>query len=466
MDAAPPQYKTRPGVRLRIRAARWLVLLALVGCGPDPPRNLLIVSLDTVRRDHVSTYGYARATTPTFDRLAAQGAVFDRAFAQFTSTVASHTSMFTGLYPHTHRNEFGRELAAEQRTLAEILRDAGFRTAAFVSGFTMRGQAETVGRGFEIYDDEFEGPRRHGGQTLQRALTWLERRSSNERFFLFVHFYDAHGPYLASPEFFGRMRSSDPGRPLEWIPPYQRQHDERGQPLESLQQFVDRYDSQIRFLDELVSILAAEAGEEQTLIVILSDHGETLGDREEQLNLDHGKAVFEEQTAIPLVFHGPGIEPIRVLDLVETVDLLPTLLPMLGVEVPSELKVQGHDLFRQAASTADEHTQEPIFASCHALPAYYQPLGYSLRAGELIHSVRGPRWKLIRYPGTEEDYVELYDLEADPGELMDVADAQPAVRSRLLATLDSWLALGGEPAIAPRARAEDLESLRALGYVE
>jgi arylsulfatase A-like enzyme len=445
---------------MRVQTVSIALLLVLaLGCERNDARNLLLVSLDTVRRDHLPTYGYGRATAPRTDALAQRSVVFENAFAQHANTHPSHASMFTGLYPHVHGSMINGEiLRREPWTLAQILGEGGFRTAAFVSGATMLA-ATGLDRGFADYDDAVTGLRRPGRETARRAVEWLRALPAEERFFLVVHLFDAHGPYRPRAPHTDRFRAPDPGPVLDRIPHYQRLSDPEGRPEVHLNGYVDRYDATIRYQDDQVGLLLDALDLDRSVVVILSDHGETLGERYHPL--DHGARVFDEQIRIPLIVHAPGLEPRRVQDLVQTVDLLPTLLELLHVPAPPDLEVQGRSLVPLLQGQRIEPLS--VFSSAVTLPKRYDR-SYRLKPGRQLHALRTERWKLIVYPGVEEDYVELYDLERDPGETRNRADAEPRIRDELHARLRQWLALG-RPEAAPEVDPGLRRYLEDLGYV-
>jgi membrane-anchored protein YejM (alkaline phosphatase superfamily) len=239
--------------RARRRArplASLLPLLALLpACARQEPAplSLVMVSLDTVRADHLPTYGYARPTAPQLDALARRAVVFDNAFAQHVNTQPSHASMFTGLYPLAHGVlGNGRRLSSEPLTLAQLLTRRGYRSAGFVSTVLLNGRFSGLSRGFEHWDDAFPGPRRKGRETVRRALAWLGGLRPEEPYFLFVHLYDVHGPYLPRSEYARLFRSADPGPLLADVPGYQLEGVAVGSEPAHLNDFVDRYDALIR----------------------------------------------------------------------------------------------------------------------------------------------------------------------------------------------------------------------------
>jgi arylsulfatase A-like enzyme len=423
----------------------------------------VLISLDTVRRDHLPTYGYERYTAPFLDSLARRSIVFDQAFSQDTNTNPSHTSMLTGLYPHVHGSYAnGVPLAPDQITLAGILAGVGFRTGGFVSGATMQDEAAGLARGFEVYDDEFTGYRRDGRETAERARQWLRRLRRGERYFLFLHLYDAHGPYQPKGEYADLFHSEQRGTKLRRIPDYQKLRKAGGRLERHVNSYVDRYDAMIRYLDDCVAAVLETVDLDRTIVVIVADHGETFDERYGVLG--HGAAVYDEQTRIPLMIHVPAVAAGRNGDLTETVDLVPTLLELLEIERPPFRPVQGRSLV-SAMLGRDSAVRDHVFSSARAAESHYVDRLYRLDARRRIHSVRSARWKLILYPGIDDDYVELYDLTADPLERASVADQHPELRDGYLELLREWLE-GGAKNPPPELNSELREKLESLGYVE
>ncbi len=443
-------------------------LLAASGCarqpGPDAapvPRNLVLVSLDTLRRDHLSTYGYRRPTSPGLDRLAASSVVFERAFTQATNTEPSHLTLFTGVLPDRHHVwGNGRPFKGEQPTLASLLDAAGFRTAGFVSGLTMQWQSN-VGVGFEFYDDKFPGGRRNGGVTVDHALKWLRGPQAKTPYFLFVHLFDVHGPYYPPPGFANRFHSPGPRRPIGRLPKYQIQMHPAGVVVTDSNYYVDRYDEVIRYEDSLVTRLLAAVDLRTTIVVVLADHGESLDER--YWKLDHGGSVFDEQMRVPLILHVPGWQARRVRGMVGLVDVMPTVLELLRVKADPKLRLEGRSMVPYLTKGAPPpRTAVVAVAQVHA--ERLVPLHYDLDDRRCIIGLRDGRWKVIHFPGKATDYAQLFDVAADPGELHDLAARRPARRDRMLRQL--------AVEIDPRQRQQKADSdrqleeqLRSLGYV-
>ncbi len=458
---------------LNLERVNWLIGLfvlltptLLIGCwGKTESRpNLLVITLDTTRQDHLGLYGYDRDTSPELESLAKDSVVFDSAFAQETSTAPSHASMFTGQYPFNHgvvANEF--RLAPESATLAEILAANGYRTGGFVSGWTLAARTSGLDRGFLIYDDEVPEARRLGAETVVRALEWLGAEST-EPFFLFVHLFDTHGPFSSPPEFQQMFHSETPGTRLGLIPEYQQMRDAEGQPVDTVSPYVDLYDGSIRFADTLIAALLDAVDLDTTVVVVAADHGESLSER--YWSVDHGGHVFDEQTRVPLLLHAPGLEQRRVGALVETVDLMPTLLQLLEIDLPAQAAVAGRSLVPLITGDRDEW-RRVVFSSAKAVSLRYEDRGYDLNPARKIYSARSRDWKLINYPGMDQDYWELYDLQSDPMERHDVAAQYPERVEELRIALANWLRTARRTQFQPvELSEEERQKLLALGYLE
>lgn len=460
--------------------SRLLGFLVVLGCSREAPRHLVFISLDTVRHDHLSVYGYFKETTPRLKAYTRGGSVFTNAYAQSTLTNPSHGSMFTGLYPATHGNLVNESRLSEQQlTLAEILSGEGFRTAGFTSGYPLNAQISGLDQGFEVYDDKLQKKepggaglrkfRRTGEATLEHALAWLQAPGERQRTFLFVHLYDAHGPYLPRAEYLDELPRSTPGPPLEHIANYQRVTEGEWPPIHSLNEYVDRYDAQLRYLDDQIATLLEAIDLTRTVVVIVGDHGETLGERiSTWWALNHGGRVFEEQTRIPLILLTPFRTRSQIDDVVQTVDLLPTLLEVLGINPEQELNIQGRSLVPLLNGDTWADSDRFVFSSSGTEPGPFPNQDYALDTTRPTFSIQDRRWKLVVYPGLQEDYLELFDLGEDPSETRNVIDDHAVVRERLYSGLAANLEATGAPGgnSDPELSAEQQEALRALGYLD
>jgi arylsulfatase A-like enzyme/Tfp pilus assembly protein PilF len=396
------------------------------------PLNVLLITLDTTRADHLGCYGFSQAATPNLDRLALEGVRFARAYCPAPLTLPSHSSILTGLYPATHgvRNN-GHDLAPKWRTLAEILKGHGFATAAFVSSFSVDSRFG-IGRGFDVYDDTFQpqaplkgaNAERRAEETFARFSRWLDKRGP-DRFFAWVHYYDPHLPYDPPSPY----KEGSPGRP---------------------------YDGEIAYMDHYVGAvlqaLEAKGLRGQTLVVVAGDHGEGLGDKVET---GHGIFLYDETLRVPLLFHNAGAfpRPRAVESAVRLVDVAPTILETLGLGAEAA-GMDGQSLLTRIKD------KSPADLDC-LIESFYprENFGWS----ELVGIVSGP-WKYILAPRPE-----LYDLKTDPGEKTDLAGSSPAKAVELRKKLEEELlrlsapatATGGQAAV----RTDDRERLRSLGYV-
>jgi arylsulfatase A-like enzyme/Tfp pilus assembly protein PilF len=402
---------------------------------PGAPRNVLLVTIDTLRADHVGAYGYAAAQTPRLDALAASGMRFERATTVAPLTLPVHSSLLTGTFPAWHgvRDNGGFYLGDEQTTLAEVLKGRGYRTGGFVASFVLDRRWGTS-QGFDRFFDEFDLDRfkdslgmdaiqRPGNEVVDQALAWLGAAKDDRPFFAWVHLYDPHAPYEAPEPYRSRFPATQAGA----------------------------YDAEIAFADaqlgRLFDALSADGRLADTLVVVAGDHGEMLGERAEQT---HGFFIYEPVTHVPLVMAGPGVPARVVPDQVRVVDVMPTVLARLGVPAPSA--VQGRDLAPLARGE-----RMALFAHSESwYPRYHY--GWSE-----LRSVQDGRYKLIHAPRPE-----LFDLSDDPREARDLAREQPArvaTLTRALEEMESAVA-GTAAAAGPRAMdAETEERLAALGYV-
>ncbi len=420
-----------------------IVLTAVVvmaGCGRAPRLNVLLVTFDTTRADHLPAYGFAGVATPTLDALAAEAVLFERAYSSTPMTLPAHTTILTGRFPPGHgvRDNGLFTVAPEVTTLAEILRSAGYRTAAAVGAFPLVGKFG-LDQGFELFDDrldrvheDFRGVRQRprGGlffeerqaQRVNEAIyPWLEAHRE-EPFFLWVHYFDPHQP-LAPPRPYDQLYGND------------------------------LYLGEIAYADEALGTLFAALRRDgvwdRTVVVFTADHGEGRGEHHE---LTHSYLLYDSTLHVPLIIRAPGEGGARrVASPVRHVDILPTVLELLGRAAPADI---------DGVSLVPHLQGEPVRRSP---PHYAETLSPRLAHGwgELRAIIDGD-WKYIHGPRPE-----LFDLAADPREVTDRSDAEPARAASLRDTLTSVLATIA--AAAPQApQAPDVETrrrLEALGYL-
>jgi choline-sulfatase len=391
--------------------------------------DVLLITIDTLRADHVGCYGHLRAQTPNIDRLSREGVLFSDAVSQVPLTRPSHVSIFTGLFPFRHgvHDNVAPSLESKFPTLAEILKRHGFETAAFVASFVVNAQSG-LNRGFEVYRDEFDPRKQPGnfalnlekraGEVYDEFAEWMRKPAAKPRF-AWVHLYDPHFPY-------------DPPSPYST-------------------RFADRpYDGEVAYADAVVGKIL-RLTDPKTLVILTSDHGESLGEHGENA---HSFFIYDSTLRVPLIFRWSSVLPAgrKVSGQVRLVDLFPTVLDLLSL--PPQSDISGVTLKPWLLGRA---------AAPPSLTSYcetYMPLlhfGWSRLLG-----VRITGWKYIDAPRPE-----LYDLTRDPAEHTNVLASHPERQKEL----GRWLTETGaerniEPAAgkAPDLDPEQMEELASLGY--
>jgi len=396
------------------RAGCLLGLFLLAACRGEPQRhcNVLFITLDTFRADRISS------ATPALFRLSREGVRFDAADSPVPLTLPAHASLLSGLLPLHHglRNNGIGTFPANRDTLATLFNRSGYRTGAFVGSFILDHRFG-LDRGFERYDDEiardssdgsgtFEAER-PAGVVIDRALSWL-RETDARPFFAWVHLYDAHAPYAPPP-------------------PYPQS-----------------YDGEIAYVDAQVARLLAAVDRGNTIIVIAGDHGESLGAHGE---LTHGLLLYEPTLHVPMIIAAPSLAAHAVRTPVSTTDIAPTIASLAGTTFANA--VDGHDL---AADLRAE--REPRAEAVYAETKYPATFGWSELA-----SLRTGTAKLISAPSPE-----LYDLDRDPGETVNVMTAQRRTYRDLTAHLEQ-LRVTSVAAAPTTVDAETRAKLASLGYV-
>ena len=449
-------------------AAAWLAACSdepgpgAPGAG-EPPKNLILISLDTVRRDRLSAYGYAKPTSPALRRVAEQGIRYERAVTVSPWTIPSHYTLFTGLYPNRHGVwDYKQALDEEIPTLAQLLAADGMRTFGVVSTQAIKS-AKSFGRGFERfrYISEWrtgESGRRFiynpGVEVTDLGLFWLDE-IGDAPFFLFLHYYDAHSDYSPQPRF--RRAFVEPyggelkGRNAELL---QVRKGVRQLDAADVAFLSQLYDAELRQLDDEIGrvtrYMEKHGLDENTLLVIVSDHGEEFMEHGKIL---HGTSYYDETIAIPLILRGPGLpRGLRVEALTSLIDLPPTILSVLGREIPPDM--QGIDLSADWAPGRSRARRPLVFAEAdwqNEVPALYR-------------MVRDERYKLIF--NTRDESAELYDMHADPAEAHDVSEKLPERTAQMRAAARAYMSDEYRAESTEEPSPEALEQLRALGYAD
>lgn len=450
---------------------RWfwifLAILALT-CTREPKPNLVVITIDTLRADHLSCYGYPKPTSPRIDDLAAKGVLFEKTFSPEPQTLPSHTSIFTGMHPRHHKS-ITHESQVDDKlvTLAEILKSRGYKTAAFISSHALDSKYNLT-QGFDTYweiQKEYGLAVRQNSHargidlTTDAVLSWLKDHQG-DRFFLWVHWFHPHRPYIPPEEY--RSRFAGPyrenvGSAPDFIMKVWREKIHL--PQEDVDYLRGCYDGEIAFTDYQVGRLLDELGSlglmGNTIIVLTSDHGEILYEHEYYFGHDIG--LYDECLWVPLVFYGPGIigEHVRIGEPVESVDIMPTLLDLLELEKP-----QGMDGKSLLPLIAGGKRQSPtyFFSETFPFPEKEQPR----------HAVRIQNAKLIwKETKTGEIEKQFFDLSKDPAESINVYSAQDPLCAKLDSILKGWIEpLGLHPAPIPSARQTGRwRILKSLGYV-
>jgi arylsulfatase A-like enzyme len=431
---------------------------------------VLLVSIESLRADHVGCYGYRRPTTPSIDRLAAEGTRYAAAYSVTSWTLAAHASLFTGLYPSAHRViEPRHRLAESYVTLAETLGGAGYQCAAFVSGPFLR-RPFRLDQGFEIYDEEASSPTQeeaHADVTNpemeEKLLRFLrERRDPSRPFFLFAYFWDPHFDFLPPPPY-DTLFAPDGARPFDLTGFLENPRIREGMSAEDLAYVVSQYDGEIRCTDDLLGRLfeTLRAGGlwENTIVVVTADHGEEFFEHGAK---GHKNNLFAETVRVPLVVKWADGRPAAVdSGLSGLVDLHATLAAAAGLEPPP---TNGRDL-----SAAPRSASDPLFQELVTTIYGRAPSGRPTKESEQWWGVRMGSYRLVSVRERNSSF--LYDVGSDPAERLPLGIDRADLFERYSALFAPWharmrtLAAGhpsaGEAVLAP----EEIERLRSLGYV-
>jgi arylsulfatase A-like enzyme len=454
------------------------------GCAGRHQTSLVLITIDTLRADHLGCYGYSRPTSPRIDRLAREGALFERIFASLPRTTQSIASILTGRYPRGHgARGLYATLAATNLTLAEILKAEGYATGAVVSNVFLR-----PGRGFEQGFDHYDNPetRWDGNSAFEitaEALRWLRHREAGAPFFLWVHYLDPHWTYEPDPPY-GRAFDPDYDGPFTLYDDWRARRLTKGQAIfenrltpRQVEHVVALYDGEIARTDAAVGALldALDRLPQPALVALTSDHGESLGEHE--YYFAHGEYLYDPGLRVPLVLRLPGSIPagLRVDALGQNIDIAPTVLAVLGIDrlqsvdgrplllPPGRGPAEAASLFRAAPGRARAFAESDYQLIHPENPRYFIPGP----AGKWSAVFDGRR-KLIHIPRPGGAFLELYDVAADPGETRNLEGDGALVeeRGRLLRELLRFTDYDAGTGIDPRSLdPKQRERLRSLGYI-
>lgn len=433
-----------PGLRVS-----YLCLVLLTGSSALTATSasstpVILISIDTLRADHLSSYGDRHARTPNIDSLGEGGTVFRQVSSQIPLTLPSHFSLFTSSYPFSNRvEENAEQCPANAATLARVLHDRGYRTAAFIGAVYLERELG-FDQGFDFYDSPFSftafsslagsmffgdrnsnplhaRDRRDGPLVVRAALQWL-RENRNQPAFAFLHFFDLHQPYRLPASFPRRAGLTD-------------------------------YDAELEYIDQLIGAfrgaLVRDGWWDRSLVMLVSDHGEGLGEHGEQT---HGYFIYQSTLHVPLIVHWPsgsGDRPRSVEQPAGLIDVAPTILDFLHIPAPTSFA--GRSLLPSLHGAGDG-------ADVYGESTYsHDAFGWAV-----LRSLRAGKYKYIAAPKPE-----LYDLETDPGEMKNVIAAHPAETKTLQERLEKLMAshAPARPASANSLSPEKLRALQSLGYI-
>jgi choline-sulfatase len=448
-----------------IAAVSCLVLVAqalLTGCsqpGPAPDTPVLLVTVDTLRADHLGCYGCQRPTSPHLDRLARSGHLFMDALCPMPTTTPSHAALLTGRHPRSLGVLYnGAVMPQSAVTLAEVLEGRGYATAAFVGAYPVHSEF-----GFDQGFQHFSGTEleREADQVVDEAIHWLSQQDGSP-FFLWVHLWDPHIPYYAPEEYRERFQVPSLELPLKFA--FVRRPGDVT--AEMVQKTVAAHDAEIGWTDHnlgrLLAAMKSRGYFHRSLIAVTADHGESMAELLERRAyvFDHGEFLYRHQLAVPLLIRMPG-EPVSdgaVLHRgpVSLLDLMPTILDLLGLDTPGN--TEGRSLQPLMAGGSLPH---------RAVIAQRRPFTRPPRpflAGEQ-YSVTSGNWHLLTATGGNP---ELFDLAVDPGETENRYAEEQAVALRLLGLLQAWQKGAEAPPVGDLPDQDPVvrERLRLLGYTE
>lgn len=451
------------------------IIFNLILCNADnyrrPGYNVILISLDTLRSDHLGIYGYPKNTSPHIDQLARKSVLFKNSFSNASWTLPSHMSLMTSLYPSIHGvSDPSKKLSNSTRTLAEVLNGNGYLTAAFTAGYYV-SKVYGFDQGFDLYKENYNYPIETPGQgwrlkEIAKNLSFWLNKNAKKKFFLFIHSFDTHEPFLEH-SYLKEFESNYDGH-LNFLNSHStfiksqeyKENKARIQQVFTINLFYSRvinekrielsdndkkhlialYDNEIRFVDHYIGKLLTQLENldlmDKTIIILWSDHGEELLERG---NIQHGGMLYEELIRVPLIVYLPGFRGPRVnSNLAQSIDIAPTILDILGIG--SEKNFMGIPLFsKKNHFIVGQHSQQNI--------------------------IRTKKYKLMS--GEKEETSLLFNLRKNPDETVNVFNNKPDLATKLKKEMLRALSQRpGEKTLDLKQTKEDIEKLRALGYIK
>ncbi len=452
--------------------------------------NFVLITLDTTRADHLGCYGYSKNTTPFLDSLAQKGILFENAYANATWTLPSHASLFTGLMPSVHGVGYSNFFVSPSvKTIAESLQQKGYTSAAFIGG-PFLVSAFNINQGFDFYDEHLDphselkrltlfrliskltgkslwhiDGQRHGAEINQEVSSYLKWAVNRQPFFLFVNYFDAHEPYDPPQEIRDQMQIQSTMKGNIRFYPLNKQNGiachADGKPLSEneFEQLRDLYDGELRYQDQqlqaLWKLLEEQGIASKTILIIVSDHGETIGEHQ---FLDHGHNLYQEQVHVPLLFYNSGLFSggRKITEKVQLIDVYPTLLQFVGLKPDSG--IQGHSLIPGLRS--NQFPSRPVLSEID--------IDSHPRFAAFKRSQRMIMEDSMKYVDSSNRDNHLFDLQTDPAEMVNLQKdrAEDAERLRkksneLFRALEILKHKG-----SGELDDETREKLKALGYIE
>jgi len=442
--------------------------LALSACGTARDSDVVLITVDTLRPDHLGIYGYPRATSPNIDRFFADASVYERAYSTTASTGPSVVSLLAGSLPHEHRVRLLYQLVPDDVSLVVDLLPENYQKAAFVSNIVLTDEALGIADRFDHYDDyvdQRESLRpiweRSAGRTTDTVLAWLrEGRDHSRPLFLWVHYIDPHGPYRAPPTWKRTFSHSRQKVPIERrrLTSYMNDYG-----YDDAWRYVDHYDEEIAYTDAQVGRLLDGYGPriEDSLVIFTADHGETMIEHDRWFT--HGYHVVEPIVRVPLLVRGPGVPARRVSEPVHGTDVAPTVLRFTGADAPAPMPPVD---LRTGEGLDPER---PIFVE--ATSQLHQWRAVVQGDEKWLLQVRGPKRRVkkqhgerLSREGRAAGPVPWDDSAPAAEKLLDLVESDPdpsGVPRKYLHGLQLKA-----PKVDPRADAQMLEKLRSLGYAE